>query len=90
MTLVPIPAALAVSETRFAETCALVKAPNEKAPDAMMKVAPYRVFVSCCVVARNMMYPIMIMGAPMMKKMFRRSSFVERSGNRTVKKAPTT
>lgn len=35
MTFVPIPAALAVSEIKLAETIEFVKAPKENAPDAM-------------------------------------------------------
>jgi hypothetical protein len=40
MTTVPMAEARAVSETTLADACALQSAPNEKAPDAMMKVAP--------------------------------------------------
>jgi hypothetical protein len=40
MTTVPIAEARAVSETTLAEAWALHRAPKEKAPDAMIKVAP--------------------------------------------------
>jgi hypothetical protein len=39
--------------------------------------------------ARNMMYPTIISGAEMIRKMFRRSKRHDRKGNKTVKKAPT-
>ncbi len=42
MTVVPIAAERAVSDTTFAEDCALQRAPNENAPSAMRKEAPYR------------------------------------------------
>lgn len=42
MTTVPMAEARAVSDTTFAEACALQRAPNEKAPEAIRKVAPYR------------------------------------------------
>jgi hypothetical protein len=40
MTFVAIAAERAVSETTFAATCALQRAPKLKAPEAIMKVAP--------------------------------------------------
>ena len=88
MTFVAIADARDVSETTFAETWAFVSAPKEKAPLAMRKVAPYRACES--VVARNMIYPIIISGAPAMKKIILLSIFQLRKGNKTVKKAPTT
>lgn len=42
MTVVPIAAERAVSDTTLAEDCALHRAPNEKAPRAMRNEAPYR------------------------------------------------
>ena len=83
----PIADARAVSDTTLAEPCALHSAPNENAPDAMRKVAPYRTCPS--VLAKNMMYPIIISGAPRMKKIMRLSNLQLRNGRRSVKKAPT-
>jgi hypothetical protein len=42
------------------------------------------------VLAKNMMYPIIMSGAPRMKKIVRLSYLQLRKGRRTVKKAPTT
>ena len=42
ITVVPIAAERAVSETTFAEDCALQRAPNENAPSAIRNEAPYR------------------------------------------------
>lgn len=52
ITFVPIAEERAVSDTTFAETWALHRAPNENAPLAIMKVAPYRMCGE--VLARNM------------------------------------
>lgn len=52
ITVVPIAAERAVSDTTLAEDCALHSAPNENAPRAMRNDAPYRAFGSS--VARKM------------------------------------
>lgn len=61
ITVVPIAADRAVSETTLAEDCALQSAPKENAPRAIRNDAPYR---ACGFsVARKIMYPIIMNGA---------------------------
>jgi hypothetical protein len=52
MIVVPIAEDFAVSEITFADTCAAHRAPRGKAPQAIIKVAPYLTILS--VLARNM------------------------------------
>jgi hypothetical protein len=52
ITVVPIAEDLAVSEITFADAWAVHREPKAKAPQAIIKVAPYRTILSS--LARNM------------------------------------
>lgn len=72
MTVVPIAAERAVSDTTFAALCACVSAPKEKAPAAIKNVAAYRAVP--LVVARKITYPGITIAEPIVMNILRRSS----------------